>query len=854
MTIPKWLLPVLAGITAIAVGAASAIIAFVLVGGAPADEPAPAQTSEAATETVPLIAPVGYGDEPPPVDLDGDPETDDVSPYLGSTTVPVSTASEPPLLEPGIEGAIFGSDPESLDDLIDAETLATLDTLAEADDPGALPGLVTLFDGGDPCALPDAPSESCPEGLRSRILSLTGLPPLFMWATTSPVISEEADRTLLTCDPLELADNEARFAIGTNVPASISITYWPMGVRSDARVLSLETPESQIALLEANPPVEGEPFTVLKHCIVFEELELARRYQVEVVAESAAGERRTSTHYIRLGADRTRPPARIVPVGDNVVLASATHRYGETLLLRAGLLGDDSSTDCADIDSLVQLRLIDEPSTIRTSPVWLERNGYLPDFTSRTGAGFYVPEGRNALICLTTYVDSRPSWNWEIADYTWSATVQSPDVAVPRVTWTGASVRERSGISQLNVSLAPRAGRECGTRATTVPVYPDYFTLAPEGGIVLCENYTLDGYSFVNTGNFTVRVSARLDGGFKHTAFALPLGRDRCVGVCETLPPTAYYSVALPLVEVPSGLCGSSFGDCDPPTSAVSGGTVQLRVDWDHGARNGAEAWSMSPIVEAAGVPNEFDEPQFDTTAFPRFINDGSGTRLEFLLRSDRAVDYRATLTGDCLLVDTVTVVEGRWENDRDSRVAFANPCRGATYEILVELIDDEGRSAAYGPRTTGSIWWSLVNIPGTNEVFNVSYRLTLLDDDGRGTSMVHPAFVEIGGHRFLGTGVWRERCEFGTIVTNLDSTNSIGVELPDVVPITATMTMRDGLGPEMDADADGFADCDRDAPGGDTITVDTSVLLSELRSARSYNVIAENERLRLSITITLRD
>ncbi|MDO9590498.1 MAG: hypothetical protein Q7J04_05090, partial [Microcella sp.] len=394
-------------------------------------------------------------------------------------------------------------------------------------------------------------------------------------------------------------------------------------------------------------------------------------------------------------------------------------------------------TDCADIDDLVQLQLVGEPATSRTSTGWLERNGYLPEFSNRTGGAFFVPEGRNALICLTSYDDSRPSWNWEIADYTSSTIVQAPDVAVPRITWIGASVRERAGISQLNVSLEARGATPCGMRAITVPVSPDRFSLEPEGGIVLCERLALDGYNFVNTGTFVVRVAARFSESFTHTALGLPLGRDRCVGVCETLPPTSYYSVALPIVDVPSGLCGSSFGECDPPTSAVSAGTVQLRVDWEHGARNGATAWNIGPIVEAAGMPNAFDEPQFDTTAHPRFVSDGSGPRLEFDLRSDRPVDYRATLSGDCLLPDTVTVVEGRYEPGLDSSVAFANPCRGGTYSVVVDLVDDGGRSVAYGPTTPGTIWWSVVSIPGTTAEVNVSYRLTLLDDDGRATSLV---------------------------------------------------------------------------------------------------------------------
>ena len=852
MTIPKWLLPVLAGIAVLAVGTASAIMAFVLLGGgASSPDSAADAPSEAATEVVPLIAPVGYGDEPPPVDLDGDPDTDDVSPYLGSETVPASTAGEPPAIAEGSDGVIIGSDPASIADLIAPETLALIDTLAVAEDPTAVPAIVPLVDGGDPCALPDAPSESCPDGLRSRILSSTALPPLFMWATTSPVIADSPPLTSLACDPVELAEGEARFAVGTNLPATVTITYWPMGNRADARTLSLDTPESQVALFEADPPRDGAPFTVLKHCVVLDELELATRYQVEVVAETEAGERRERTHYLALGVDLTRPPARIIPIGLNVVLASAAHRDGETVLLRAGLLSPDSSTDCADIDTLPQLELVSGTSTARVTLASLERNGYLPEFTQRTGGGFFIPEGRNALICLTSYDDDRPSWNWQVADFTTSTIVQSPDVAVPRVTWSGASVRDRSGVSELYVSLAARGTPECGERGITVPVYDNWFTTEPDRGIVLCERFALDGYNFVNTGTFVVRVATRVDGEYKTTSLGLPLGRDRCIGVCEALPPTSHYSIALPIVEVPSGLCGSSFGECDPPTSAVSAGTVQLRVDWEHGARNGAETWNVGPIVEAAGVPPVFDVPQFDTAAFPRFVEDVSGTRLEFELRSDRPVDYRATLSGDCLLPDTVTVVEGRFESTPE-RVSFANPCRGATYRVEIELIDDAGRSAQYGPLSPDGIWANAVSTPGTPLRVNVSYRLTALTDDGRELSYVGPIRVVVGATPFFGDFWTRNSCFEDAYASDLAT--SAGAEYPDIIPIVASITMRNGFGPGEPRYYEGRPQCDREATGGDTITVETSMTLRELRSAGSATFTAENDRLRLLLTVTVLD
>src|SRR5690606_29984779 len=165
MTVPKWLVPALAIVAALAVG-----VAATLLGRALATPDAVAIPS--GTAVVPVLAPVP---EPPhPSDAEsGDSESSDHEPGDAGTSgdAPVSeTVAEREITLPA-------SDPDAIDPALGE----LIGTLADAADPVfTLMELETDDDGdaagGDPCAPREgAPGEDCPDGLMSTVLATTSV-------------------------------------------------------------------------------------------------------------------------------------------------------------------------------------------------------------------------------------------------------------------------------------------------------------------------------------------------------------------------------------------------------------------------------------------------------------------------------------------------------------------------------------------------------------------------------------------------------------------------------------------------------------------------------------------------------
>ncbi|GMA90771.1 hypothetical protein [Homoserinibacter gongjuensis] len=152
MTVPKWLVPALAIVAALAVG-----VAATLLGRALATPDAVAVPS--GTVVVPVLAPVP---EPP-----------------HPSDEPAGETAEAPVSETVAEREITlpASDPEAIDPAL----TALIDTLADAADP-----VFTLMErdadadgdtaGGDPCAPREGePGEDCPDGLMSTVLATTSV-------------------------------------------------------------------------------------------------------------------------------------------------------------------------------------------------------------------------------------------------------------------------------------------------------------------------------------------------------------------------------------------------------------------------------------------------------------------------------------------------------------------------------------------------------------------------------------------------------------------------------------------------------------------------------------------------------
>ena len=295
MTVPKWLIPVLASVAAIAIA-----LAGVLIGMRFATHEINA--TPAGTMTAPVLAPIATGDE----EL-----TDDASPAVGEQVVNVvGTSDENPVLRAVIDEVVAAADPA-----------ATLEVLG-SEDPGA-------GASGDPCAPVDGdPPSDCPEGLHSTVLPLIGVRPVFVEAQAFPPTEAEyrasgAAYTLAPWCPAQAhSDSQAPLGIMSTVPAAFTITYWPSDEPS--RVLTATaSSESGRDAFEAGIAAGSDQYDMLQRtCILLPDLDPDTAYTASVQAidiyDNVASPREV---WFNSSGAPSRPGAEILTIGDNILIA-----------------------------------------------------------------------------------------------------------------------------------------------------------------------------------------------------------------------------------------------------------------------------------------------------------------------------------------------------------------------------------------------------------------------------------------------------------------------------------------------------------------------------------------------------
>jgi hypothetical protein len=302
----------------------------------------------------------------------------------------------------------------------------------------------------------------------------------------------------------------------------------------------------------------------------------------------------------------------------------------------------------------------------------------------------------------------------------------------------------------------------------------------------------------------------------------LPLSSMACTGICD-LPASATYQLLLPTVRVASGLCGSSFGDCDPPTSEVAAGTATFRVDWYQGFLNGQSEWAIGEVIESTPETVVSHRAQLNTRHALKEVSDASGFHLEFDLEVDRPVRFTATLRGDCVLPGTVTELTGAYDTGTH-RLRFSNVCHGTDYRAMVQLFDGDA-VVSYGDGSPDGYWGAgAIRTTPIQRVLNFGYRVTDTDP-GRNTSLLKPLEVTLNGQR-IDLGV-RETgdCFYGDTLGGMETGKA--VELAELVTVTVSVGMADGNGaPESDR----YPVC-AEADAGEQYTFQTTIPVADLNT-----------------------
>jgi hypothetical protein len=691
----------------LALGAAGTLVGFAVAGqGAPANF---------TTETATIVGPVGEDDT-------------SLSPELGTTVVSVPVAGGAP------------SDELAITDL-DPSVVAALKELIEADDPGLsptfleaeLPSLIEApLPAGDPCAPVDGdPPADCPSGVRSTILPYldSEAPEFWVLGQVNPGPEEGADDAYW-CPPAELGEGDVQFGIFTDAPATTTMRYWPTSRPDEVETTVVMTsPEAQAAWETAFAESRDLSGTWLRvrHCIVLRDLDPYVDYSYELSGVDKFDRAASSNGWFRLPDDRTVPPTRVLPWGDNLIVTSIPHRDSENAVTRGYLLEEGDPYDCALVSDRPQVDRYGSSGTVILSEQYLADNEYLPVYTRRSSSVLRIPEGSTVLVCIDLVERTEVSFELGVPIWTHTTVVQSPDQLVPTVSLTQLSVRKDLQLApgDLKIRAFRPGGAGCPTYDAPASTFDDQLVI--DEPIELCVlDASAGGAGTV--GRIAIGTSLEVNSQLRSDYIVLRLGSRICTGVCELPEPSVYRLELLPFPMADGSL--------------VAAGTMKLQVDWSQGRVSGRSDWYISAGEGAdPGVPLR-DTPQMDAleTLNETAASPGSLTRtIWFDLRTDRPVSYTATLEG-CVLPSTVTSVTG--ESEGETRVTFTGACVGSDYTVAVELVDRSGSRSVWGPDSRTHFWPG--RITTTPEYDRITYSYVVTSED-RSLHMLTPFTIRVG-------------------------------------------------------------------------------------------------------------
>jgi hypothetical protein len=292
---------------------------------------------------------------------------------------------------------------------------------------------------------------------------------------------------------------------------------------------------------------------------------------------------------------------------------------------------------------------------------------------------------------------------------------------------------------------------------------------------------TIDTESRISTrsfaGDLVIRLRVTTSAGSWETEHLVPAGDGACRGRCE-LPERTWYRVALADVEVHTGMCGSDFGECDPPTRTVAAGTATFSLDWEQGTSNGSPDWSISDSEDATVDTVVPDFPRLDlggagggwALSDPTVARPLSDATLR--VRVDRAVDFRLMLLQPFEPHDApgvpATTCDGSAElstSGTSTRIgaeewieaSFVGLCLGRGYAVRLELTDEAGGTSVYQPWDGPGATWSGSYIEAPDLVADVAVTLAASAYEGR--VYLREVNVSLNGLRILSPAHAAARC-----------------------------------------------------------------------------------------------
>ncbi len=629
------------------------------------------------------------------------------------------------------------------------ERIAFLDEAGpEADEVGDTTGTppsgTPIADGhgggaGDPCS-PEpgsgAAPESCPDGLHSAVFADMTPEDIDLWLVPGVPMPGGGEYTV--CSELAPGDGEIGLNAGTNLPATVTVRYWPASDASDVQTLTLPGVASQVAAWQAEIDATGtytRGHYLFQHCGILTHLAPNTDYVMSGFAIDTYGRisEPVERHFNSAGAP-TIPQMFAEPLGQTLLYVGVPFKSADGIpLLQAWVIDGADAPDCSDIPpGAVFLREVGSQHPIPVSAAYLRRHNYLGSYRSRVVDIYEVPEGSTVAICAQWLDQDAPSWAMGTIAQQQILVVQSPDTIRPVVTLTDLNLARGVDAGSVHVQTSGQFGWVCGDAYAPSEVASSGLTTVNERICDFADGSVSARAPGSAWSNLVLNTTVTLGSDTLTTRNMVRLGRYACVGMCE-LPPSLDYTVTLPLVTVGAGMCGSSSGDCTPPTRQTSLGTMSVRVDWEQGNTNGLDSWAIGDVDHAlpdtvplgALLPDapRFDEDQYWTASVSA---DGWSGSAATVIRTDRQVTYTISVAGDCFVSDPPLPLTGTTSPGtgavQKAVVRFDGLCPGAFYTATMELVDDAGhRAAASYPYTPGSAVWAGANFT----VPHVTYQIT---------------------------------------------------------------------------------------------------------------------------------
>jgi len=722
MIIPKWLLPVLSIVAALAVGVAATLIGMNFP---------PHVQAAAPIVTAPVLQPVDPAAKKDPsgraLPSTATGAIQVVGGAAGDQKAPVTPANDP-----GFRKVL-------------AQIGHALNPAAEVAKIQKAAGDTPTLVGGDPCSpIGGKPAAGCPTGVTGAIAALLHAPALAVTGQAYPPSQADFNSRgnpigdLWCAPPTGGGANDVPFGILTTVPATFVVHYFPDGHSNLTRTLTVGAPDNsadwQSQLAGAATAAD---LPVLKQCVPLPDLTPNTVYDAIVVATplNPASGLAAISNLVRFNSSRrpVRPPATFTPLGDNYVFAQGLVGHQQSLKFRAWIVNATdadraaSSHTCSDPNGQELIAIAGRRDDVSQRD--MQALNAPADYNLRLTSVFVVPEGATVLFCARWYSATlhAPSWTREQPDYETSTFLGAPDRILPVLTKVSNGYIDRTRVVGSYLRVSTVSGADCGHGYNYG--ISDGDGLQRGGPEVVCDPSELatatafrDGDRFWEepfNGNLVVQTlyqapQDRVPRDPQYTV--IDAGLENCFGVCALPAPSTF---VIPVGPAYYDCSHRTLGTCTPqPGSGY--GQYEIDLSWVQGLTNGVGVgWGTTSVNDVSLDWHQPDLPRMNTdeqlTAAQDHVR-GSAV-VSFHLEVDRPVHYQATLFNPAASSSPPCFVEASdsptqvGATANDVALSWPDLCGGQAVALEIVLMDDAtGNGVIYDFRRSpgGTSPWGL--------------------------------------------------------------------------------------------------------------------------------------------------